>query len=552
MPIIEPVPIPAAPPAPQRNDPATFEERNDAAVEYQFNTLPAAINQQSEAAYQNALSAHDDAQTAESAREAIETVGELIAPIADDIPVVAANDANITTVAENIDAIQKTIGLSDFKGAWEFLTGPLTVPSSVHHRGEYWQLLTDIPDVTASEPGETADWTIISFSTYGIGDLKYSLQEPVEDGWVEGGKVYLQSEYPDLFGLVGLINDTPLGLNISDPVLVPALPSTPGSFPTAFFRTSTGRIFILMSLSQGAYSDDDGETWVTASIGAHGVNQNNGIKDRLIELSSGVLLKLYETAGAVKRSLDDGESWTDITVYGTASERIISLGGISAAAVFASGNTKRVYITSDSGLTWSQSFQFSSTGSVRCGVALSELHWVFATSIGEKIETLDGGANWVVTSGFFGNRAINGVLKYGERVIFYGSNSTSTGGGLFFLISTDGGATYSEQYSISTSSMALSIVTINPYYWLLFTNSVAIYFSTDQGSSWGLLRNATLQNYASDGLVINEQKMLIAGGTAQSIAVSDANPSYDPETMFYLPAGPIPPTDHYKPYVRAA
>lgn len=75
MPIVEPVPIPAAPPAPQRNDPETFEERNDAAVEYQFNTLPGAIDQQSEATYQNALAAEEQAIAAAAwADEAASTI----------------------------------------------------------------------------------------------------------------------------------------------------------------------------------------------------------------------------------------------------------------------------------------------------------------------------------------------------------------------------------------------------------------------------------------------------------------------------------------------
>lgn len=69
---ITPVPIPSAPPAPSRNDPATFEDRNDAAVEYQFETLPAAINQQAEATYQNALEGAQAASEAGIARSAAE------------------------------------------------------------------------------------------------------------------------------------------------------------------------------------------------------------------------------------------------------------------------------------------------------------------------------------------------------------------------------------------------------------------------------------------------------------------------------------------------
>ena len=45
-----------------------------------------------------------------------------------------------------------------FRGEWDELTGPIEMPASVYHDGAYWQLLRDLPDVTASEPGQTQDW----------------------------------------------------------------------------------------------------------------------------------------------------------------------------------------------------------------------------------------------------------------------------------------------------------------------------------------------------------------------------------------------------------
>src|SRR5690606_21779527 len=45
-----------------------------------------------------------------------------------------------------------------YKGEWGDLTGPLSVPASTYHSGQFWQLLRDIPDVEASEPGVSADW----------------------------------------------------------------------------------------------------------------------------------------------------------------------------------------------------------------------------------------------------------------------------------------------------------------------------------------------------------------------------------------------------------
>lgn len=97
MPIVTPVPIPAAPPAPQRNDPATFEERNDAAVEYQFNTLPGAINQQSEAAYQNALESAQSASDAVAAKD--------IAVSSKDTAVLAAQQAEADRIQTGLDRI---------------------------------------------------------------------------------------------------------------------------------------------------------------------------------------------------------------------------------------------------------------------------------------------------------------------------------------------------------------------------------------------------------------------------------------------------------------
>lgn len=45
-----------------------------------------------------------------------------------------------------------------FKGEWSSLSGALAVPASVYHSGQFWQLLRNVPDVTASEPGVSADW----------------------------------------------------------------------------------------------------------------------------------------------------------------------------------------------------------------------------------------------------------------------------------------------------------------------------------------------------------------------------------------------------------
>lgn len=162
MPIVNPPVIPPAPPAPQRDDPATFEERNDAAVEYQFDTLPPALNAISDAAYQNALETKNLAQQAQ--------------------------------------------GNANFKGLWSSLTGPLEIPASVYHDGDYWNLLVDLADVTASEPSASnSDWAVSVVrlaDSFEIGDFRSSLVELDDNYLRRDGAMYPISSYPALAALL--------------------------------------------------------------------------------------------------------------------------------------------------------------------------------------------------------------------------------------------------------------------------------------------------------------------------------------------------------------
>lgn len=51
------------------------------------------------------------------------------------------------------------VATSNFKGLWSSLTGALNKPASVYHNSNYWVLLNNLADVTASTPSDTnADW----------------------------------------------------------------------------------------------------------------------------------------------------------------------------------------------------------------------------------------------------------------------------------------------------------------------------------------------------------------------------------------------------------
>ena len=51
---------------------------------------------------------------------------------------------------------------ANFKGAWSSLAGALNKPATVLHNGGYWELLNNLPNVTTSQPGISADWAFKS------------------------------------------------------------------------------------------------------------------------------------------------------------------------------------------------------------------------------------------------------------------------------------------------------------------------------------------------------------------------------------------------------
>lgn len=77
---------------------------------------------------------------------------------------------NTTATNVNSNAFSATssaataLAASNFKGNWSDQTGAASVPYSVYHDNKYWQLLSDLADVTTKEPGVDPEWARISFN----------------------------------------------------------------------------------------------------------------------------------------------------------------------------------------------------------------------------------------------------------------------------------------------------------------------------------------------------------------------------------------------------
>jgi hypothetical protein len=122
-----PAQISALPTAPSRSAPSTFSTRMDA-------FLAALATFVTEA---NALSTEVNSESTTATAQAV---------IATAQAVLSAASAATALAAAN------------YKGAWSGLTGAATVPYSVSHLGKFWQLASNLADVTAKTPGTDAEW----------------------------------------------------------------------------------------------------------------------------------------------------------------------------------------------------------------------------------------------------------------------------------------------------------------------------------------------------------------------------------------------------------
>jgi hypothetical protein len=92
-----------------------------------------------------------------------------LAPGVEDLAQVAKDNADDAYASSGIAAASavsaagseaNTAALANFKGNWSALTGAMAKPASVFHNGAFWALLNNLADVTASQPGVSADWQV--------------------------------------------------------------------------------------------------------------------------------------------------------------------------------------------------------------------------------------------------------------------------------------------------------------------------------------------------------------------------------------------------------
>ena len=96
--------------------------------------------------------------------------------LADEVEAVAANVYANAQEAATVSAIavgqtELALAASSYKGPWSSLTGPLSMPATVLHNGNFWALNANLADVTTATPGISGSWQPLNVGFGGAAEV---------------------------------------------------------------------------------------------------------------------------------------------------------------------------------------------------------------------------------------------------------------------------------------------------------------------------------------------------------------------------------------------
>ena len=224
-------------------------------------------------------------------------------------------------------AAAPALAASNFKGLWSDLSGAISKPASVKHNGRFWLLLTNLPDVAASQPGVSSAWepfrgiaqnTVITSAAVqqALPGGAYALTNAAAQGSATNIALYSKTFNAAAYSFVSIsvVNNAAMGPDgsLSASKLVEGsgateryflirLPESANNTPRAVSlrAKAAGRSLLLLQL-------DDGWNGIVASF-----NLQTGVV-----INSGVL---GNGSGLAASMIYEGNGWYDCRLAGTPS-----------------------------------------------------------------------------------------------------------------------------------------------------------------------------------------------------------------------------------------
>jgi hypothetical protein len=364
-----------------------------------------------------------------------------------------------------------------------------------------------------------------------IGDIKTSSRSLDATYLLSDGTAYLQSSYPTLYGLVGLL---PYGVGEAWSTVATGI--TYGIYAVGY---GNGVWLIADQYSNIRKSTNNGLTWSGVTSGRafagaiYSVAYGNGVW-----LADGYNTGVYDpntdtyvSSFYITRSTDNGTTWSEaisgIDVIETGVIVSVAYGNSVWIAVgyyvYSSNYYPYLLRSTDNGVNWAGVYSGFDVGDFMQCVAYGNSVWIIVGANGKMIRSTNGGANWsLVTSGFGTTRIVS--VAYGNGVwVAVGYSGTITR-------STDNGITWNAVTS-GFSTTNIQSVSYGNGIWVAVGQSGKVSRSTNNGVTWNAVTSGVTTSLRS---VANNSNIWIAGAN-DSTSIIRSTYDYDITTLFKVP-----------------
>jgi hypothetical protein len=264
--------------------------------------------------------------------------------------------------------------------------------------------------------------------------------------------------------------------------------------------------------AEGPYiSTDKGATWTRKVSGMVFVANGFTNSPCLARSTPSVMYAPVSSNGYLYKSIDSGDSWTELTSAGARNWSSISCDS-TGSNVVASASSTNLYKSTDGGSNWTvlsnsgapsswdQTF-ISDDGNVLAGVVFG----------GNIIVSTDGGSNFTSNTSY-GSKFWRGLSGSSDGSILFASHVGGSGGA---ALSTDSGATWTDVTTLvgGAGTYWNTATSINGNKLATAKDGGSIYISQDKGVTWSEETSAGTRTWEGIGMS-SDGKTIIAGATS--------------------------------------